>query len=308
MKPTQNPSKSTGDRYTNTRVRVMKSKLLKKEDFEKLMKMTVDEIARFLQESDYRKEIDEFALKYSGINLLEYALSKNLANSFRRIQKFSLRQSQSNIDNYLKKWDVWNLKTILRGKQSKASEEEILSTLVVAGTLGEEFLKKAIESSDSVDSAIEQFRRTEYYPLLKEHSKNLTELEDALDRHYYKYAIENFPEDLKKYIMTQITMLNILNEARAKKAEIKFTKLEGGIKESRIKVKADRSDVEEIAREMNETSVKSSSKMVHEFTRSIRPVIGYFIAKETETRNLRLLVRGKHSGLPAEVIEKNLVI
>src|SRR3989338_10268058 len=71
--------------YAYVRTAVMRSLLLKKEDYQKMMKMGFNEIARFLQESHYRGEINELANQYSGADLLELALNRSLANSFKKL-------------------------------------------------------------------------------------------------------------------------------------------------------------------------------------------------------------------------------
>ena len=71
--------------YTYVRTVVMRSLLFKKEDYHKMVKMGFSEIARFLQESNYKKEINALASEYSGADLLELALNKNLCESFKKI-------------------------------------------------------------------------------------------------------------------------------------------------------------------------------------------------------------------------------
>jgi len=63
--------KGSGYAYTNTRIRVMKTKLLKPLDYKKLFNMSLPEIARFLGETDYEEQINELGAKYSGVTLLE---------------------------------------------------------------------------------------------------------------------------------------------------------------------------------------------------------------------------------------------
>ena len=89
--------KGFGYSYTNTRVRVMKSKLIDSSEYSKLMKMSLDQIARYLQETEYKKEIDEMGTTYEEANLIEYALNRNLANSFKKILDFSLKDSKKQI-------------------------------------------------------------------------------------------------------------------------------------------------------------------------------------------------------------------
>jgi len=296
--------KGFGYSYTNTRVRVMKSELIDPAEYSKLMKMSLDQIARYLQETGYKKEIDELGAKYSEANLIEFALNKNLANSFKKILGFSLKDSKESIKLFLKKYDVWNIKTILRGKQSNESDEEIIQNLVPAGDFTEEFLKEAVKKSASVKDAVEFFRKTPYYETLKKHSGNLTELEDELDVNYHAERISSAKGKIKALYEEKAKGIDALNEARAKETKIELKRI--------LPVEKSRKSrpVENIKKariELRKSLSEKGRKMVNKFERTTSPVIGYFFAKENEIDNLRIIVRGKHSGLSQELIEQQLV-
>ncbi|MDD2614129.1 MAG: V-type ATPase subunit, partial [Methanosarcina sp.] len=72
QKPSRKSDKKKGTSnypYAVTRVRAMKSKLLPKESYPRLLNMGIDEITRFIQESEYKNDVDELAMKYSGGDL-----------------------------------------------------------------------------------------------------------------------------------------------------------------------------------------------------------------------------------------------
>ena len=73
--------------YTYVRTAVMKSLLFRKDDYQKMLKMGFSEIAKSMQESNYKKEIDVLAGEYSGADLLELALNRNLASSFKKLMR-----------------------------------------------------------------------------------------------------------------------------------------------------------------------------------------------------------------------------
>ena len=81
--------------YANTRVRAMRGKLVEPDMYPKLLKMSEAEIIRYLEDNEYKKEIDEMAPRYQGINLIEYALSRNMARHFRKILDFSYRKTRA---------------------------------------------------------------------------------------------------------------------------------------------------------------------------------------------------------------------
>ncbi len=297
-------AKGFGYAYTNTRVRVMKSKLIPSEEYSKLLKMSLDQIARYLQETTYKKEIDELGTQYEGADLIEYALNKNLANSFKKVLDFSLKDSRESIKLFLRKYDIWNIKTILRGKQSNESAEEIIQNLVPAGEFSEEFLKKTAKESNSVEDAVEFFKKTEYYETMKKHKNNLTELEDELDLDYFRKRINSSEGKVKDLYILKAKGLDELNEARSKETKIELKKIIESEKKQKNK---ELKDIKTARIELRQKLSEKGRSMVNKFERSTAPVIGFFFAKENEADNLRIISRGKHSGLPQELIEQQLV-
>ncbi len=299
-----NRGRSAGYSYTNTRVKAMKAKLLKKEDFERFTKMSLAEITRFLQETEYSKEITQLAAKHSGINLVEYALNRNLENTFSRICRFSMQHARKQVRLYLMRYDAANIKTILRGKFSKMNDEKIVNELVASGWLSREFLEKAVRNSGSAGEAVEHFRRTEFYGVLKAFQNDLTKMEDEMDKFYYSYVLENAGKELKDYIRREICVKNALNRMRAEKGNIKIELIPG---DKKIRMPRPENTAESRI-SLKRHLVEHSLRMAREVKHNVRPVLGYFIAKENEISNVRILVRGRHSKLGEDVIQKQLVI
>jgi len=67
----------------------MKVKLFPKETYAKLLVMDLPEIARFIEESEYKAEVDELARTYSGIDLVEFAHSSEFGEDFQ--ETFDMR-------------------------------------------------------------------------------------------------------------------------------------------------------------------------------------------------------------------------
>jgi V/A-type H+-transporting ATPase subunit C len=128
--------------YTYARISAMKSLLIKKEDYDRLLKMDPNEIIKFMQDGVYRDEINTFAIKYSGVKLVEHSLNKHLAKLFLKLKVISNSDTRDLMNQYLKRYDFWNLKTILRAKQSGIRQEELLDMLLPVGSLKLDTLKK----------------------------------------------------------------------------------------------------------------------------------------------------------------------
>ena len=63
--------------YAVARVQAKRAKLIPPSEFEKVLKMDVPEITRYIQDSAYKAEVDELASRFSGLDLLEAALTVN---------------------------------------------------------------------------------------------------------------------------------------------------------------------------------------------------------------------------------------
>jgi V/A-type H+-transporting ATPase subunit C len=87
--PKQGGSGGSNYAYVTARVRAMKSNLLPKETYPRLMNMGIDEITRFIEESQYKQDVDELARVYDGVDLFEHALNRNLAVTFTKLISIS---------------------------------------------------------------------------------------------------------------------------------------------------------------------------------------------------------------------------
>lgn len=139
--------------YTAARVKAKKSKILKAEDYNKLLAMSVPEISRYISEAGYSKEITDMADKHSGLSLLEYATYANMASAFRSILSASKGDCKLVVGAYLREWDYRNLLTIVRGKRSNLSADAIRMDLVPAGHLKAEDFERLMQIG-SVDEVL----------------------------------------------------------------------------------------------------------------------------------------------------------
>ena len=216
--------------YTYARTVVMRSLLFRKDDYNKMLKMAFDEIAKFLQESHYRKEINEFATQYSGTDLLELSLNRNLAASFKKLMKISPHELGLLISEYAKRKDIEDLKTIIRGQFTKTDDKAVLASITGAGTLDYGFLV-SLSRKDSIEEILRNNGLVGFV-LFKDALKELSEknsiaaIENVLDKFYYTKLMQ-FSETLPKqgrlfrnFILKEIEILNLLTLLRLKKAKL----------------------------------------------------------------------------------------
>ncbi len=216
--------------YTYARVSVMRSELLSKEDYHRLLKMDLNEIISFLQGSAYRKAIDELGMKHSGTELMEIALNKNMVNTWNKLKRISKKELDLLIDAYLERTDLWNLKTILRGLHTGTRHETISSMLLPAGKLSESDLDSLMKS-DSLEeflkklsvAGIKQKQMGGAIDTYKE-KNSIVEIENLLDKEYHRRMIEfsrTIPSEgklFKQFLESEIDTINLINVLRLRRS------------------------------------------------------------------------------------------
>jgi V/A-type H+-transporting ATPase subunit C len=219
--------------YINARMRGMKSRLLSHRALDDLiLKPDLESIIADLENSPYREDIIEAKGRLSGILCIEAALRQNFIKTFRKIQDFSKEEAEAMqyIAIFLHRWDVQNIKTILRGKNIHETAEEILDCLVPAGELDEVTLKELLKQPD-VKAVIDLLATweiryakplTDSFPEFIK-TKDLAVLECALDRYYYADALaavkgptynNNLIRDLLKLEVDVVNVRTVLRMVR----------------------------------------------------------------------------------------------
>ncbi len=227
MKPVSSLS-SAFSPYTYVRTAVMRSLLFRKLDYHKMLKMSSAEIAKFLQEAHYRKEISALALKYHGEELLEKAVSLNLGNTFRKLIVISREPLASFIGKYAMRKDVDDLKTILRGKFTSSQPQEIINALTLAG-FSEPETMHALARKNTIAEVIREnglFSPERLAKALNDalEKKTMEPLEWQLDFEYYR-EVFSFVKGLEdnnavSFLYSEVEVANIMRLLRMKKAGI----------------------------------------------------------------------------------------
>jgi len=210
--------------YVTARVRARRSALYGDEEYRKLIRMGPAEIARFLEESDYEEEINALGSRHSGVDLIEYALNRNLAKQFDDLLRWADGRLYDLIARYLRKFDAWNVKTIIRGLYSDADREAIADDLIRAGEFDDEFLDRLLDAG-SIEEVVDRLSGTMFGPGLEtayddyEDTGVLVPLENAVDRAYYDRLLEGLTVDeatrqYREFLEAEIDFRNARNALR----------------------------------------------------------------------------------------------
>lgn len=237
------PYESGNYPYVTARVKAKKAYLYPSDTYAKLLQMEIPQIARFLGEGVYKEEIVALGARVRGVDLIERATADNLAKVFTQIIEMSEGGLREMVALYLGRWDVSNIKTILRGKLYGATAAEILEDLVAAGSLDASFLQALVgkETVEEVFAALEgtiyaEARRQMGEPF--DPAKHLAGYEDALSHVYYRRLLASIRPSTDasrlflEFMRREIDILNLKTLLRVWKAKATFDRpifLDGGI-------------------------------------------------------------------------------
>ncbi len=215
--------------YVSARVRSRRAKLIDEEQYRDLVRMGPSEIARFMEETEYGEEINRMGSRYSGVDLIEYALNRNLARHFAALLRFSEGRLYDLVARYLRKFDVWNVKTVIRGLYSGATPEEIRTDLILAGEFDADDVDELIDAGD-VEGVVEALAGTVFGDGLAdaladfEATNSLVPVENAVDRAFYENLLSGLggeagasdpaTELYVEFLQAEVDFLNVRNALR----------------------------------------------------------------------------------------------
>lgn len=332
--------------YVATRARSRRSRLLPAEAYNQLLNLEHAEIARYIQDLEYRREIDRYGSTLSGADLIETALVDNLAKDVGDFLSFSKGKLRDILQVYAEKYRVDNLKNIIRGI-NQSMDKTNLERLVCPINDSDKDLYNKLYDSKSVEDVIASLEGTAYYNPLKKalesrSSDSLQPLEDALDLIYYHNLVSNQPsggadvEVYRNFIHLKVDIANIKTLLRMRHRGISahnellihggslsidllsntqslddlLTSLEGTKYFELLEphLQKDSVDLNSCVHSLDEHMANKTKRFSYLYPLSVLPVLDYLLKKEREVYNLRAIVRGKQAGLSNEIIEELVVV
>jgi len=218
--------------YVCTRMRVRKAKLLPKEEYMRMLNMSLAEITRFIEETQYKQEIDEQATTFKGINLIEIALSWNLAKEYQKIQEITPGSLKQFTHAYLRSWDIQNILNLLRGRMQGVKTGRIKEIIIPAGSLGIAELDRML-AEDNVDRIVDLLKGHRLYPVLArefpaaKESGSFAKMENDLYKQFYEDIIRDArsgaiagSDQFLAYIRLEIDVKNVKTLFRMRADEV----------------------------------------------------------------------------------------
>ncbi len=224
------PLKTEGYPYSYARIAVMKSRLIPLQEYHKLIKMELPSIFRYIEAYGYKKAVESVGAEKIASGDIEDALNIHMVEIADKLRKITPDEVNILIDTFMGRWDIHNIKVILRAKLAGEQKESVKPLFVPAAQLKMQFLEglmekqsvedvlfglpwKSLKLSKELSKAIEHFKRTQ----------QLSAIENCLDVFYYSSCLRvasligKEGELFKAFIVNEINMLNVRNLLRMKK-------------------------------------------------------------------------------------------
>jgi V/A-type H+-transporting ATPase subunit C len=220
--------------YGNARIRGMRSRLLAPTFYEQLIQ--TPDLARMialLSDTEYGPDLEEEILHGRTAAQIDAALRNNIVRTYRKVLGFLDGQAAYLATTLLSRWDVFNVKTIIRGRHLGMGAAEIDSNVMPAGQFSAAELSVLSRSQD-VRAVVDTLATwgVEYAGALSQavveyqRDGDIAALELALDRYYAQWAMRRLAKRNVNYqlaakiVSIQIDTTNLMTAIRLQKADM----------------------------------------------------------------------------------------
>ena len=214
------------------RARSRRGRLLDRTRIRQLIKQQPDAIAASIGDAGYRQDIDLYAHRLAGAELVEAGLSHNLDREVHQVLKFCQGELSDIVGVWATKIDHNKAKAVLRAVDRGVETERIShSALPKENPENAEWIA-IVESTSTLEEAAASISKTGIgRRIFRDMGPEniLADYEDALDRSYYQSALSVVPNrgpnaSLRRYLKMEIAHRDVLNILRAMRQGISSEK------------------------------------------------------------------------------------
>ena len=228
------PDRSKDYGYSNARVRGMRSRLLPSSFYDVFMECPdLKATIRALSETEYGPDLESKILHGQTFGAVDEALKENMVRTYKKVLKIVNGEGRLIVSTLLGRWDLLDIKTIIRGKHMHLPADEITESLIAAGELTMVELD-ALTSQDDVRGVVDTLAiwGVPYGAPLRQAmpkyvaSDNLAVLELALDRHFAEWSQARLRDRHENYqlaarvLASQADATNLVTAFRLLKADM----------------------------------------------------------------------------------------
>ena len=327
--------------YVNARVRGLRSRLLPQGFIgEQLQAEGFAALSGALAQSTYARDLDEARAGFGPLAAVDEALARSFVRATRLLLDASKGVAHDLIALLLRRYDLANLKAVVRGLHAGRDADEIMAAVLAAGELGAGVLRQMAGAGDP--AAAGQALALARHPLAEPFRRatagyrsdgDLLRFEVALDRAFFEGWVADArrlpaPGAFRRLMVAELDAANLRTafklRGRADDAEGFFLaggrdlpratfgriarqpageplpKLAGAL--APVSGATSFADVERALAAVFDTAARRLTLD----PLSVGLVTDYLRRKERETAQLRLLARGKYYGVPRAALAKEL--
>ena len=221
---TERRSNTSDYGYANARLRGMRARLLKRERLEHFLGITdLQQLIQELMQTELAPHLEETLIHGHTAASIDEALKRNLVATYRKVLGFLNDEAHGICTTLLGRWDVFNVKTVVRGKHLHLMAEEIAEGILPVGALSQIDLDGLVAQGD-VKGVVDVASTWELpqAPALRsgyaeyQRSGELADLELALDHYYADWALKRLTRRGANYAIArrilgmQVDILNLV--------------------------------------------------------------------------------------------------
>ncbi|MFZ0545978.1 MAG: V-type ATPase subunit [Candidatus Promineifilaceae bacterium] len=136
--------------YANARLRAMKSRLLSVETMMALSDQSdLPTLLNALTRTPYREAVELAMIRYEGVRVLTQTLQVDMNGRIKKIQNFFTDKSAESVQLVLLRYDVDNVKAILRGLSQQLAADDILAATISQGALDSAALNELAQATNT---------------------------------------------------------------------------------------------------------------------------------------------------------------
>ncbi len=224
--------------YSSARVKAMESRLLSKEIMNSIINATdLGGIISILIQTDYRSNLEEFGgVKLKG-EMIDFALSKNLAVNVGKLITITPPMYKDIIRAMVGKWDLYNIKLAVEAKERGMKFEDISRYVIDYGPYNAYNLQQLMNEPNTESILSKLAVSSPYKQIIAEalnsykKSRDVSGVNMAIDRAYYIgmgstiTKLMDLHHESAMMIRYDIDMRNLIQLIKAKKFGLKFSEV-----------------------------------------------------------------------------------
>jgi vacuolar-type H+-ATPase subunit C/Vma6 len=311
------------DSYSAARIQAMRTRLIKADDYERLLKMTEMEIIGYLQSTDYRQDVDALALKdLDNLETVDMILARNTQRTMDKLKRISSPGFMRAIENTLLENDAWNVQIVASAIAAGEDAKDMLKRYAKRGTFDPTQFAGAKTIEELCRLAGKQI------PSLRRRPKTLAAFMDAVRPKRVDAMLTD------EYLIDEDNIVRVLTMRHDRLPPERIAqRIERGgtIPRAVLLAAGQAQSAEEAMKALRTTKygkaldraqgsmVRLEYELHRDILRRLRSMAGtypvspgvivrYLAEKDIEASNLRLIIKGKRLGLEEPLIREQLTV